>query len=438
MIRSLLLTLLVPAGLGGQTPADAGAGGTPPPLVFLDCRTFRCDRDFVRTEVDWVRWVREPAGADVHVLVTTEDTGAGGERYEVAFLGRGRFAAVTDTLRWASPPATTDDAARRGLLRLIRAGLVRYAAVTSALERLEISAAPLDARAAAPSAAVADPWNHWVFTLGTRTRLDGESRQQDVDVQGDVEADRITEDWKVQLDLTARYRRDRFELPDETLTTERHDYGAEGLVVKSLGSHWSAGVTGSVESATFLNQTLGVVLAPAVEYNVYPYAESTRRILTFRYSVGPAWYDYEQPTLWGRDTDRVLRHALESDLELAQPWGSARVGLELAQLLGWSPDADAPPEVEDPGTRYRLSGDAELEIRLFQGLELEIEADYSRIRDQIHLPAVEFSDEEILLELRELETAYRYGLSVGLSYTFGSIYSAVVNPRMDEDERRFR
>lgn len=436
MTRSLLLTLLVPAGLGAQAPAGSGADA--PPQVFLDCRTFRCDDDFVRTEVDWVRWVREPAGADVHVLVTSEDTGAGGERYEVAFLGRGRFAAVTDTLRWASPPATTDDAARRGLLRIIGAGLVRYAAATSALERLEISAAPLDERAAAPSAAAEDPWNHWVFTLGTRTRLDGESRQQDVDVAGNVEADRVTDAWKVELDLSGRYRRDRFELPEETLTTERHDYGAEGLVVKSLGPNWSAGFTGSVESATFLNQTLGVVLAPAVEYNVYPYEESTRRILTFRYSLGPAWYDYDQPTLWGRDADRVLRHAAESDLELAQPWGSARVGLELAQLLGWSPAADAPPEVEDPGTRYRLSGDAELEIRLFRGLELEIEADYSRIRDQIHLPAVEFSEEEILLELRELETAYRYGLSVGLSYTFGSIYSAVVNPRMEEDQRWFR
>ena len=38
---------------------------------------------------------------------------------------------------------------------------------------------------------------------------------------------------------------------------------------------------------------------------------------------------------------------------------------------------------------------------------------------------------EVLLQLRELKTSYRYDISVGLSYTFGSIYNNVVNPRFD-------
>jgi hypothetical protein len=47
--------------------------------------------------------------------------------------------------------------------------------------------------------------------------------------------------------------------------------------------------------------------------------------------------------------------------------------------------------------------------------------------------------EEILLRRKELATEYEYSISVGLSFTFGSIYSNVVNPRFGGGGwRRFR
>jgi len=39
------------------------------------------------------------------------------------------------------------------------------------------------------------------------------------------------------------------------------------------------------------------------------------------------------------------------------------------------------------------------------------------------------SREEILLKRKELATQFRYFTYFGLSYTFGSIYNNVVNPR---------
>ena len=39
------------------------------------------------------------------------------------------------------------------------------------------------------------------------------------------------------------------------------------------------------------------------------------------------------------------------------------------------------------------------------------------------------SDEEILVRRRELTTSYRYLISFGISYTFGSAYANVVNSR---------
>ena len=37
--------------------------------------------------------------------------------------------------------------------------------------------------------------------------------------------------------------------------------------------------------------------------------------------------------------------------------------------------------------------------------------------------------DEVLLRRTELATDFEYSMSLGLSYTFGSVYSNVVNPR---------
>jgi len=51
------------------------------------------------------------------------------------------------------------------------------------------------------------------------------------------------------------------------------------------------------------------------------------------------------------------------------------------------------------------------------------------IHDQLSLPKKELTEEEIILQKRILATQYSYYLSIGFSYTFGSIYSNIVNPR---------
>ncbi len=53
----------------------------------------------------------------------------------------------------------------------------------------------------------------------------------------------------------------------------------------------------------------------------------------------------------------------------------------------------------------------------------------SLIRDQLSLAKRDATEEEVLLELRALSTDYRHRISLGLTYTFGSIFSSVVNPR---------
>lgn len=55
--------------------------------VFSDCQTLRCDERFIRTEVDFVDWVRDREDAQVHVIVMSQRSG-GGIEFVVDLVGR--------------------------------------------------------------------------------------------------------------------------------------------------------------------------------------------------------------------------------------------------------------------------------------------------------------------------------------------------------------
>ena len=58
-----------------------------------------------------------------------------------------------------------------------------------------------------------------------------------------------------------------------------------------------------------------------------------------------------------------------------------------------------------------------------------MDGNISKTHDQLALPKGEATDADVLRQVRELESDYNYFASIRLSYTFGSIYNNVVNPR---------
>ncbi len=79
--------------------------------------------------------------------------------------------------------------------------------------------------------------------------------------------------------------------------------------------------------------------------------------------------------------------------------------------------------------KYSASVFGDLSFRVVRGLSLNVNASTSLIRDQLYLARADQTDEEILIERRQLATDSRYRISFGFSYTFGSIFNNVVNPR---------
>lgn len=414
LLLAVAASLLAPSLHAQPTPAAAGARDERV-RVYLDCSGFYCESDFYQTELPFVAHVRDRSDAEVHVLVTRQSTGAGGMEYTLAFLGHGRFAGSDATLRHVAEPGASEDRVRQGLAQAIKLGLVRYVADSPEAARLTVSyAAPAQAQAAAPAR---DPWNHWTFRVSGNGFFNGEQTYSSRNLWGSVTASRTTERWKLRVGVDLSESSSRYEIDSvTTYTNTQTSRGVNGLLVRSLGRHLSAGATASASRSTYFNQDLALRAGPAVEYNVFPYAESTRRQLTVRYSVGPVWYDYAVPTIFERTSETRMQQSLVAAVVARQPWGSVNVAVEGAHFLN---------DVKQ--NRLVMSGGVEL--NLFRGLSLNVDGSYDRLRDQVYLPAGEASEEEILLRRRQLATGFQYFGSVGVSYTFGSRFNTVVNPR---------
>src|SRR5262245_37663389 len=113
MLRALLWLALSAGGLQAQVPAPAPPQAPHPMVrVFLDCP--RCDEDYLKREVTFIDYVRNREDADVHVLVTTQETGGGGVQFTLKFIGVGRFQGQDETLLYNSPQTATADEQRAG------------------------------------------------------------------------------------------------------------------------------------------------------------------------------------------------------------------------------------------------------------------------------------------------------------------------------------
>lgn len=381
--------------------------------MFLDCDG--CFRDFLQAEVVFVDYVRDRKEADVHVLITSIETGAGGREYTAAFTGLGAFQGVDHSLRAVTTSSDTEDVIRRQLATTLRIGLLNYVARGGVPQRLEVDV-ELGSEQQRPAVA-GDRWNNWVFSLRGGASVEGEESQREVEFSGSASADRITPDWKITIGAFFEQRREEFDLDeDDPISVERHDREIEALAVKAAGEHWSLGGQAQVRSSTFDNNAFSSEGYAAVEFNVFPYSAYTRRQLRTMYALGLRHARYNEETLFGKLDETRGRHELSTEFEQRERWGSLDARVEFSQYL------------HDVG-KYRLETDGEVSWRIARGFSISAEGRASRIRDQISLPRRGATSEEVLLRLRQLRSGYDYDFRLSLTYTFGSIYSAIVNPR---------
>jgi hypothetical protein len=428
MFRPIALVLCLAAALSAQEPVTVTANAPSTTMsVYLDCDAYGCDFDYFRTEMTMVNWVRDRQVADLHVLVTTEQTGAGGREFTVTFLGLKQFVGLTDTLKYVQPPASSEDDIRKGLAGVFRLGLVRYFARTPVASQIAVNFGTTTAQGIAQTSAKKDRWKAWVFRTGFNGFGYGEEQYKDFGVRANFNADRVTERWKTRFSVGQNYNETRNTYPvcsgtpavcvDTTDANIRRGYNASLLHARSVGGHLSAGLRLSTFSSTYENYQSVVRLAPAIEYNIFPYAQSTRRQLTVEYNIGYGHFVYDTLTIFDKESESMPTQRVIVGMKTREPWGSIDVSSGITNYL-------------QNRKLYRISSFGEISLRLFRGFEIGAYGGYDKINDQFNLRKASLTPEEILTRQFQLGTGYSFFTGFNISYTFGSIFNNVVNPRM--------
>jgi len=410
----VFLCTLLPAPLAARqgTPAISPAGEAT--RVFLDCNTF-CDFDHLRREITYVNWVRDRADADVHLIVTSQNTG-GGREYVLRFIGLRAFLNSDDEIRFTTQQSETDDEVRRRQTQRIGLGLARYVVKGVLADRFQLTFSAPAGSTATPAQQPKDPWNLWVFEVGMNGYFSGESQTKQTHLNGSLEASRVSEKWKFRTEIDGSRSHSSFQLEEDVFKSTTSSYELSGLLVRSLTKRWSLGLEVTGGRSTRENYDLLLKIEPGIEYNVFPYSESSRRQFVFIYSLGLNYENYRDTTIYDKLVEKRPVNRLTIAGAAVQPWGRLEARLVGSTYL-------------DDFSKNRISVFAFGEVRIMRGLNFNMYTSYARIRDQLSLPKADISDEEILLRLKQLQTSYQWEMSVGLSYTFGSKFANTVNPR---------
>jgi hypothetical protein len=392
-----------------QTPSEGTEIQNGKPVVFIDWEGV--DFELIKNTINFVDYAAEASRAQINVHVTSRETEAGETEYTVLFTGLGEYEGDNDELKFSTAKDKPEDEKQKELTNLIKMSLLRYVGKTPLSDRVSISfmdrVEPTD---------VEDKWNFWVFSLSGDTFLSGEESYKSNMLSGSFSANRVTPELKIRVSLSAYIDKSEFNYDDEVIKSDSDSQTISGLVVKSISEHWSVGAFFAASSSTYSNIDLSLNPAPAIEYNMFPYSESTTHQLRLLYRLNYKSVRYREETIYEKTYENLWQQSLEIAFEVKKRWGTASASLEGSHYFH-----------DFEKNRIRLTG--ELSLRLIKGLNFNIYGRYSRIRDQLSLPREDLTIEEVLLRQKQLATSYTYSLSVGLSYTFGSLKSKVVNPR---------
>jgi hypothetical protein len=402
----LLVTLLSSEFTLAQTAQSQSI-----PNVYLDCQ--RCDFNYIRTNIGFVNYVRDQGDANIYLRITDSRT-SGGREYTLSFRGIPPYYERTDTLRYSTRDTDSSDEERAGLVQYIKIGLVPFAAKTTALENLNVFyEAPEEEDDVAE---VVDPWKGWVFDVNLRTWISGEETETNFGFHTGLYAEKITNRIKISARIRGDIRRRTLELSDETININR-DWGEySGQIAYSIGDRAAVGLYSRMNFSRTGNIKFNAEASPAFEFNLFPYGEYQERRFIFRYRITPSYTEYYEETIFFQTSEYLLHQNLHTRLRYDQPWGRIDVRINASNFF------------HDTAIN-RIDFNPSLNVRIIRGLSVSLSGRYRIINDQISIPAGEISDQDRLTGQVQQPTSFDYSISVGLSYTFGSIYNNVVNPR---------
>ena len=384
--------------------------------IYLDC-SWSCDYDFLQREMSYVDFYRDAKTANLHIIVKGERSSTGGEIVTFRFIGIEEFKGVENTLLLDVPPNTSDNDERLLYLEMLKKGIYAYIIRTSDKDNVSISFGETDKEDVKKEEK--DKWNNWTFETSIGGYFSGQESYSNSNSYMSLSANRITAESKFtsSFSFNSSVSKYKFET-DPDVTVENKSKYANMTYVKSKGEHFSIGAKANYSQATFMNYDGSYKFSPCVEYNLFPYSESSEHRLSLLYGVSANHNDYTDTTVYLKTSENFASHLFEFTYNNEQTWGSFNFSIRGNQILD-----------KDDLRKYNVRISSRADWKITKGLSLNYSASFNFDRAQIHIPLSGVTYEEIILRQKELESNYFYYMYFGISYTFGSMKNNVVNPR---------
>lgn len=391
--------------------------------LFLDCKT-QCDVRFLRSEINVVDFVRDNTVSDVHLLITRVQTGGRGRQYQLIFFGQHRFKNLTDTLYFDTEANATDFEERAALANHIKIGLIPYLSQTTAINNMVITyKKDENGQGDVAENPTTDPWNYWVFLISADGSYSADQIYKTFNYSASVNASRVTEKLKASFNARISNNKKSYTLdgsPDgEKVVVTNKDYKFYHQLIKSMGAHWSYGYETSLSQNSFSNYRLRLRFNPAIEYDVFPYKEVNTKFLTLRYGFDAVRVNYFDTTLYNKIREVLLGQGLNVYLSFKQKWGNTSIGLHAHNYL-------------HNMRLYNVGMNANVEVRITGNLSFYINTSGAIVRDQLSLVKGTASEQDILIQRRQLASSYNFWTRFGINYRFGSKLNNFVNPRFEQ------
>ena len=379
--------------------------------VLIDCSA--CDLNDLKQNIQFVTYVRDRKDADVYILVTGIETGAGIE-YSYFISGQGKFSGQMDTIRFSISAAQTIVDTKNSQVRMIKAALVPFIIKTPIAEDLEISV-----REQPTEVSTRNNWNNWVFDVGLSGYYSWDQNYTDKSLWSNFSVTKVNQTIKTEWTFTGKSFGSTYDYDGYVYETENEEVSIDGLLVGALSDHWSIGFQSNALYSTYSNYRLSLSFFPSIEFNIFPYSKATRRQLSFLYGIGGTRNEYIGTTIFDQESELLYSQRLSIAFKLVERWGNVSLGVQ-----GRSYFHDM--------NYNRLTLSTDTRFRIFKGFFLKGLGGISIIHDQVNLSAAGIEYEQVLLQQKEILSAYYYWLQLGVSFTFGDIYNGIVNPRFTQ------
>lgn len=384
------------------------------PSLFLDCQIY-CDMIYIKQEVNYVNYVRDRQVADIYVLTTSQRAGGGSREVQMVFQGANEYSELQDTIIFYFQPNASDAADRELIVKNLKKGLLPYFVQSKIAEQIDYDIKVGEVTES--NEEETDPWNYWSYRIGADGNVDGEASFKNISLSTNMSAQQVTEKRKITLFTRYRYSKESFTLTDgEEVEGIRTRFFFFSEYVASLSDHWSVGFRSDFGSSSFGNTDVEGTITPAIEYNIYPYSDASTRRFSFIYTIGPKYFDYTDITVFDKLKETVIRHGLSMEFEQTQKWGDISVDARVRQFL-------------HDLSLYSIQFNPNVELNLVKGLRLSFGGFIEYVGDRINVAKSDVTDQDILLQVKQLDTSYSYYSYFGFSYRFGTQRNNIVNPR---------